>query len=813
MLFARAHDALLQNRGYTAIGLLERAVHLDPNSYTLYYELGRAYLSVGNSIESATYAFEKAAALKPGELTVHLQLARLYLMRGDPDHAIQHLRLARLTSDYQEQSDLAATTDLLLARALQQKGYDRAASDEYELVLDDLQNPTSAMRGNMELAFLIAHPDVIAEQLGELAEAMGNYQTALEEYQQSAAIDHDNFSTRAHVVRVLLKMGRSEDAAAEAAKLVRQFQASPESMDLLREVYQQVGSEAGVIAQLAKLHADQPEDRAILFTLADTLRSQGRQAEGEQLLADAARRDAYEPDLVQRLFDMYEQRGDTNAAAILLIDALAARPDSLRELIPMWSELLEPTRKNRLQLSTLQTLPVSSDAEPAKQFWISRVADVWNRDELAKDSLAAAVKGNKPFAPAYRLITSQTWARKDWTDKQKEKFVADLAQRAADQGDQALAAELRGISFLAQKEPDKAVNELEQARKLGGKSPDLEISYASALLAEKQNAQAEQALWKITTDFPTCDDGYDALIQFYFNQSQPNEAMRVLRTWLDNAPLSINAKLIQATLLFQSQRYDLADQSMASLVQTHSDNLDVLRTAAAIYQQTGELPEYIRTLEKLREESPQNQAVVEELVQLYAQRHELTDAQRVLDATHAAVGNDPDLLYYLSHLYSMIGKQPQAEDVLAEVLKIDPTHSGAANDLGYSWADEGRNLDEAEKLIRLAVKDEPDNESFLDSLGWVQYKRGEFSSALKSLQAAVSDNPEPDPVVLNHLGDTYYRLGKKSDAGKTWHEALSRLAEVNEDRDDLRELRERLPGKLKAFENGGKAEVAPTAQK
>jgi predicted Zn-dependent protease len=217
-------------------------------------------------------------------------------------------------------------------------------------------------------------------------------------------------------------------------------------------------------------------------------------------------------------------------------------------------------------------------------------------------------------------------------------------------------------------------------------------------------------------------------------------------------------------------------------------------------------------LEKLRIANPQNQVVVEELVDLYMQQHQLAEAQHVLDATHAVVGGDADLLYYLSHLYALIGQQQQAEDVLAEVLKIDPTHSGAANDLGYSWADEGRNLDQAEKLIRLAVKDEPDNESFLDSLGWVQYKRGEFSSALHSLQAAIADNPEPDPVVLNHLGDTYYRLGKKSEAKKTWQDALTRLGEVDEDREDLKDLRAHLPSKLSAFEHGSKIEVAPTAK-
>jgi predicted Zn-dependent protease len=814
MLFARGHDALLQNRSYTAIGLLERAALLDPYSYELNYELGRAYLTVGNSTDRAIEVLEKAAALRPDHLDVHLQLARLYLLRGDADNAIHHLRIGRLTDDYQQEEDSAAATDLLLARALQQKGYERAASDEYQLVLDDLEHPTMGMRTNMELSFLIAHPEVIHQQLGELAEAMGDDQTALSEYQQAATVDHDNFQAQAHVVRVLLKMGKAGDAAELAAKLVRQFQASPEAMDLLRQVYQQVGSRADVIAQLAKLHADQPEDRAILFTLADTMRSQGREAEAEKLLTEAAQRDGYEPDLVQRLFQMHVQRDDTDGAAVLLIEALAARPDSLRQLVPMWSQLLEPTRKSRLRLGVLQNLSVPPDAEAAKAFWISRVAEIWNRDELAKDSLAAAVKTDKPFGPAYRLLIDETWARKDWTDTQKKKFSEDLAQRAGDQGDAALAAELRGISLLAQKNPGDAEVALEKARQLGGKSPDLEISYAASLLAQKKNAQAEQALWKLVTDFPTCDDGYDALFQYYLNQGQDHlqQAMGVLRTWLADAPLSTNAKLLQATVLYQSQRYDMASQAFAELVQEHSDDAQVLNAAAAIYQQMQELPTYIQTLEKLRIANPQNQVVVEELVELYMQQHQLPEAQQVLDATHAVVGGDADLLYYLSHLYALIGQQQQAEDVLQEVLKIDPAHSGAANDLGYSWADEGRNLDQAEKLIRLAVKDEPDNESFLDSLGWVQYKRGEFSSALKSLQAAVADNPEPDPVVLNHLGDTYYRLGKKTDARKTWQEALARLGEVDEDREDLKDLRAHLPGKLSAFEHGSKIEVAPTAK-
>ena len=66
---------------------------------------------------------------------------------------------------------------------------------------------------------------------------------------------------------------------------------------------------------------------------------------------------------------------------------------------------------------------------------------------------------------------------------------------------------------------------------------------------------------------------------------------------------------------------------------------------------------------------------------------------------------------------------------------MDPRHAAASNDLGYTWADEGKNLDGAERLVRVAVDAEPDNQSFLDSLGWVLYKRSKFSEAQTYFEA------------------------------------------------------------------------------
>jgi Flp pilus assembly protein TadD len=157
------------------------------------------------------------------------------------------------------------------------------------------------------------------------------------------------------------------------------------------------------------------------------------------------------------------------------------------------------------------------------------------------------------------------------------------------------------------------------------------------------------------------------------------------------------------------------------------------------------------------------------------------------------------MLYYVAHLYERVDQRQTTELVLGDVLKIDPRHAPAGNDLGYTLADEGKELDRAESLIRMAVEVEPDNTSYLDSLGWVLYKRGKFEEARKLLEQAVEPLDSADPVVLDHLADTLYRLDRRDEAKQMWQRTKERLA-TGGNREDLAELKPKLDAKLKQFD-------------
>ena len=811
-LYAQARAAILDNQRFSAIILLEKAIALDPYSFELQYALGQAYFGTGSATDKGIAALEKAAHLRPDDLDVQLQLGRQYFAKGDAGEAIDHLRLALQTPEYKQEEDSAAVVDFHLARALQQQGYARAALDQYGVLLDRLQRPNFSMRANPELMFLANRPESLYVQIGELHEKLGNLPDALKAYGLAARTDEGNFELQAKVIRTLLGLNRGQEARQRALDLAARLRASPDSLGLVREAYQSAGGEVATINDLSRLHRQRPTDRGLLFVLTQMMASSGHQAEAENLLSAEVVRTSCEFDVVDRLFDLYIKRDDVESAARLLVEAAASRPQSLRDLAPLWSQLLAPSRKNRLRLGSLEVMQVQPQAEGSKRFWVSRVADLWNRDVLARTSLEQSVRFDPPFPPAFRSLLGQYWMRSDWDDAQKVEASNRLADDAAGRNRLALAAELRGLSLLNQKKPIPAIDALTQAVRLGGTSPDLQLTLATAQFAQGNVPQAEQILWKLVSDWPTYEDAYAILFQHYAGKGSPNQALKVLTTWLSADAQNVHARLLQASVYLQGKRFDLAEKVILGLFKDNSDDAEVLKAMEALYTQTGRVDELITKLESERQRQPENRGVVEWLVATYAGQKRLSEASRVLDGVRAAVAKDPDLLYYVAHLYTRIDQKQTTEQVLQQVVQLDPSHAGASNDLGYSWADEGKNLDRAESLIRVAVAAEPDNQSFLDSLGWVLYKRGRFEEAHKYLDLAIGPAARPDPVVLDHLGDVLYRLGQQQDAAKQWRRSLERLGQVGPNRDDLKQLQLQLTQKLKQSDQKQPVQAAPVVE-
>lgn len=114
----------------------------------------------------------------------------------------------------------------------------------------------------------------------------------------------------------------------------------------------------------------------------------------------------------------------------------------------------------------------------------------------------------------------------------------------------------------------------------------------------------------------------------------------------------------------------------------------------------------------------------------------------------------------------------EAEADFLFALELQPEQPFVLNYLGYSWVDQGENLDQAKDMLNRAVQARPDDGFIVDSLGWVHYRLGDYEQAVDELERAVELQPG-DPVINDHLGDAYWRVGREREASFQWRRALT----------------------------------------
>ncbi len=807
MLFARARENILANRRFTAINLLERAIQLDPNSFELYNTLGWTYQGSGGNDRKALAAFEKAAAIDPDHLELQLELGRQYLAAGNVDLAVRRLRLALQTREYGSDEAQAALADFFLARALQQGGYDRAALDQYSRLLARVKNHPTALASDPRLAYLIS--DRLQADVGDLHARRGNYEEALRAYELAAGGSNADFDLESRVVRALAALGRDEEAARRAADAVGRSHASPESIALLREVYRKLGSESAASNELERLHERNPADRSILFALVDLLRADRHFDQAERILEQASASRPSDIQAMRRRVELRVERGDSAAAATLLIEFSARAPWLVPEVTPLWSSVLRPG--SRLRENDLRKLKVSSEARASQFYWSAKLAEVAGRRASVMRDLQAAVAVSPPFAPAYRDLLRQVQSRKDLKAEEVRAFANKLISAASEAGDHALAAELRGSMALAAKDAEGAAVAYKEALQLGERSAEVALYQALALRAAGHEDGSEQLFWTLLSDHPYYEEAYAILYNYYLEGSAQAKAQRVLKTWLGAMPESSAAQVEQAKLYYRQGRESNAESILLRLLRDDASSPLVLAALQWFYAQAGHLERLLPKLEEQFARQPQNLSLAAALVEIYSAQSLRSDASRVLDTVRSAAAGDPEVLYAVAHLFARIEQKETSEQVLQQVLHLEPDHPPASNDLGYTWGEAGKNLDQAEALTRQAVKSEPDNQSFLDSLGWVLYKRGKFDEARRYLQEAIGMG-EPDPVILDHMGDLLYRQGDAKAAGERWQQASERLDDSEEDRGDLKQLRLQLEKKNKQLKGSQPVNVAPVTE-
>jgi len=140
------------------------------------------------------------------------------------------------------------------------------------------------------------------------------------------------------------------------------------------------------------------------------------------------------------------------------------------------------------------------------------------------------------------------------------------------------------------------------------------------------------------------------------------------------------------------------------------------------------------------------------------------------------------VMFNLGAAYERINDFNKSEEMFLRLLDIQPDHAMTLNYLGYMYADEGIKLDQAEKMIKKALKFVPDNSAYLDSYAWVMYKKGKYKDALEYQLKALEGDSE-DALLFEHMGDIHYALKDTIKAKYYWKKAL----ELEPDNESVKE--------------------------
>ena len=129
------------------------------------------------------------------------------------------------------------------------------------------------------------------------------------------------------------------------------------------------------------------------------------------------------------------------------------------------------------------------------------------------------------------------------------------------------------------------------------------------------------------------------------------------------------------------------------------------------------------------------------------------------------------------------------EEMLKPVMETAPDDAEVLNFLGYVYADNNIKLDEAEKILRKAIRLQPDSAEITDSMAWLLYRKKDFANAkkmiLRALALSAGKNRKTDPVLFDHAGDIFLASGDKAEACRYWKEALKALDEQGGDDDEI----------------------------
>jgi tetratricopeptide (TPR) repeat protein len=452
----------------------------------------------------------------------------------------------------------------------------------------------------------------------------------------------------------------------------------------------------------------------------------------------------------KRLVELLATTGRSPDANQLLASILKDNPKDNDAIAMRAALMLQTGDLNQINQATndLQSLVTKTPDNHLLRFNLARAYLVKNDLEQARLQLEAAIKIRPDFLLARDLL-ARIYLGKGDNAKALQEAESVIALNKGD----IQARLIRSTALTALGDREKARQELDTIIKIAPDNSDAQYQIGYLAWEDKDYKRAEQIFGDLYKANPKNIRGLVGMIETMASENRMGDAIKTMEASVAREPDRRDFRLALANMYVRDQRFDAAIQILQDLLKNDPKSADLLLRLAETQRRKGDINAAIDTFRRASQAAP----------------------------------NDTRPLLQLGLLMDGTGRREQAKPIYEQILKIQPDHPIALNNLAFIKAEEGDDLDEALTMAQRARQKMPESPDIMDTLGWIYIKKNLSDDAVRTFKELVQ--AEPDRASFHyHYGMALLQKGDRPSAKRELESAMK----YNPSKDDAGKIRQLL---------------------
>ena len=716
--------------------MYRRALQKDLRFGEAYYRLGLTDLKLA-AFGDAVRALRRAVELQPDNTDAAVKLADIYMVASTQDS--QHAE--ELQKEVKDLADRLLQKNPNSYDAHRLQGQLALAQGKAADAVQEFETATRLKPDQVELALAYFQSLAANKQIAEA-----------DKYGQSVIEKNKTFAPMYDLL-YLNYMQQNRPADAEQI-LKRKVENNPQKATYLTELaayYLQAGRREDVDAVVKRLTDEKQFPEGHLLA-GDLFFFRAREFDSARIQYEAGVK-AFPKDKAvyqKRLVELLATTGRNPDANQLLASILKDNPKDSDAIAMRAALMLQTGDVSQITQAAndLQSLVSSTPNNHLLRFNLARAYIAKNDMEQARMQLEAAIKIRPDFLVARDMLARIYLQKGDYAKALKE------ADDVIGLNKNDLQARLtRSTALLGVGDKAKATEELDSVLKLAPNNPEARYQVGYLAWQDKDYKKAEQVFNELYKANPKDLRGLVGMVETMASANRMGDAIKVMEKTVSEAPQREDFRLVLANMYVRDQRYDDAIHVLEELLKSSPKSADLLLRLAETQRRKGDINTAIDTFRRASQANP-------------ADTRPLLQLGLLMDGT---------------------GRRDQAKPIYEQILKIQPDHPIALNNLAFIKAEEGVDLDAALTMAQRARQKMPNSVDIMDTLGWIYIKKNLSEDAVRTFRELNQADPNRAAFHM-HYGMALLQKGDKPMAKKELETAIK----FNPSKDDAGKIRELL---------------------